>query len=332
MRQGPKISVVMPVYNEEKYIGEAIESILHQTFEDFEFIIINDGSTDRTKSIISSFSDARIKVLTQTNKGLTQSLNKGLSVSTGEYIARMDGNDISLPCRLQKQVEYLESHPRIGLVGAYYLNIDEKGTEFKTYRYATDDKEIRRILWTDCPFCHSLVIYRTQCITEVGDYRERIGPAEDYDLWFRISEKFLVANIPEPLHKVRVTVTGITLKNRINQIRAACLVRYLAQQRKDAGRDDLDQMKDEEIGMLLDSLLPKTKKNVRSVSYSTAFYLAEVLYCTHDYFGSFRHLVSAFCLNPFSVRALDLFGKILLCSILRERGSKFLKRVYRNLL
>ena len=111
----------MPVYNGEKYLQEAIESILNQTFKDFEFIIINDGSTDKTLEIIKSFTDPRIKLITQENRGIIYSLNKGITESRGKYIARMDADDISLPERLEKEYRFLEQNPNYGIVGTTFL-------------------------------------------------------------------------------------------------------------------------------------------------------------------------------------------------------------------
>jgi len=114
----PKVTVLMPVYNGEKYLNEAIDSILGQTFKDFKFLIINDGSTDGTADILKSYKDSRIKVTNnEKNIGLTKSLNKGLKMAKSEYIARMDADDISLPTRLQKQVEFMDSHPKVGVCG-----------------------------------------------------------------------------------------------------------------------------------------------------------------------------------------------------------------------
>lgn len=123
----PKVSVVMSVYNGEKYLPETIDSILNQTFKDFEFIIINDGSTDKTAKILTSYDDPRIRIFNQENMGLTKSLNRAISLAKGEYIARMDADDISYPERLKKQVDYLNKNPDIGLVGSKYIRIDKRG-------------------------------------------------------------------------------------------------------------------------------------------------------------------------------------------------------------
>ncbi|MHA1713815.1 MAG: glycosyltransferase, partial [Candidatus Ranarchaeia archaeon] len=130
----PKVSVIMSVYNAEKHVKKAIDSILSQTFRDFEFIIINDGSTDRTSEILKSYADPRLIVVNQANRGVTQSLNKAIGMARGQYIARMDADDISLPQRLEMQVEFLEEHPEVGLVGTSVITIDEEGKTIKESR------------------------------------------------------------------------------------------------------------------------------------------------------------------------------------------------------
>ncbi|HTU01342.1 MAG TPA: glycosyltransferase family A protein, partial [Candidatus Sulfotelmatobacter sp.] len=134
------MSVLMAVHNEERHIRQAVESILGQTFTDFEFLVLDDGSSDRTREILQSYAgDPRLHLLTQANAGLTRSLNRCLSLACGRYIARMDGNDVSLPHRLEAQADFLDRHPGVGLLGAYYINIDEKGASLKLYRYPTED-------------------------------------------------------------------------------------------------------------------------------------------------------------------------------------------------
>ncbi|HWT81645.1 MAG TPA: glycosyltransferase, partial [Candidatus Methylomirabilis sp.] len=248
----PRVSIIMPVYNEERYVRQAVDSILQQTVSDFEFVILDDGSTDRTLEILQSYRDPRIRLVTQANSGLTASLNRCLPLVSGQYIARMDGNDISHPDRLESQADFLDSHPQIGLLGAAFLQVNQEGVAVKVYTYPIADPSIRQALWSDCPFCHSLVMFRRECIDRVGGYRERIGPAEDYDLWFRISERFMLANLPRPLHQVRIAPTGITLSKRFDQIRATLLVRHLAQERQHSGCDSLERLSEAELEGLLD--------------------------------------------------------------------------------
>ncbi|HRU87460.1 MAG TPA: glycosyltransferase [Syntrophales bacterium] len=278
--KAPRVSVVMSVYNDERYVKAAVESILHQTFRDFEFIIVNDGSTDGTREILSSFHDGRIQVFDQENRGLTASLNRGLALARGEYIARMDGDDVSIPERFAREVAFLDENPSIGLVGTFAYRMDTRGRRVNLYTYKTDPVEIRENLWVDCPFCHSAVMYRKACIDTVGGYRQRIGPAEDLDLWFRITEHFDGANIPEPLHSFRIDPLGVTVEKRFDQLRAGRLVRLLAEKRRETGHDPLDDWTEEELNETLEELYPKTLENIRAVNLANAIYLAEVFYVT----------------------------------------------------
>jgi radical SAM superfamily enzyme YgiQ (UPF0313 family) len=205
MRKSPKVSVIMSVYNGERFLRESIDSILNQTFRDFEFIIINDGSTDRTGEILDSYSDERIKIFNQSNQGLTKSLNKALRLARGEYIARQDADDISEPNRLEVQVAYLESHPDIGLVGSFAKVINEQG-DFTGNELIVPDfsEEIFELLPSRNCLLHGSVMFKRDIIDLVGNYNENFPYAQDYEFWIRISQKFKVANIPKYLYRFRI--------------------------------------------------------------------------------------------------------------------------------
>lgn len=197
----------MSVYNGEKYLREAIESILNQTFSNFEFIIINDKSSDRTWEILEGWSkkDPRIKIArNKKNIGLTKSLNKALKIARGEYIARQDVDDISLFGRLEKELCFLEENKEYGLVGTAFMEID-KGKKLigKLGRQRTkllrDDQNIRRNIIKFNPFCHSSVMFRKEVIEKVGGYNEKFLYAQDYEFWIRIIKYYKVANLQEVL-------------------------------------------------------------------------------------------------------------------------------------
>ena len=172
MTHTPRISIVMSVYNGEKYLREAVNSILNQTFKDFEFIIINDGSTDGTREILESYNDPRIILIHKGNMGLTQSLNKGIALAKGKYIARQDADDISLPERLEKQIEFLERNEKVALLGTAIEIIDEIGNYLQTIKPPTDDSSIRKGIKQNNYFCHGSVIFKRQGFFELGGYRE----------------------------------------------------------------------------------------------------------------------------------------------------------------
>lgn len=209
--KAPKVSIVMSVYNCERYVGEAVKSMLQQTFSDFEFIIVNDGSTDQTPEILRQFDDPRILVIDQRNSGLTVSLNRGIRLAKGEYIARMDADDLSEPERLEKQVEALDRNPGIGVVSCWYKVIDENGFLLAYKRLPNDVKQLAKLLMRDNPICHGSVMMRKRAIQTVGLYNENLRYAQDYELWLRMLRQgygFYV--IPEFLYSYRISPDSVS--------------------------------------------------------------------------------------------------------------------------
>lgn len=194
----PRVSVVMSVYNEERYVGDAIDSILRQTFRDFEFVIIDDGSVDQTPMVLKSYHDPRLRLYHQTNKGQSSALNQGIRRASGCYVARMDADDISLPERLQREVHFLDAHPEIGLVGTWCVKIDARTGQQRLQSLPEEDTAIRRFLTVDNPFIHSSVMIRKSVLHRVGLYHEGFI-WQDYELWVRVARHHQMANISEPL-------------------------------------------------------------------------------------------------------------------------------------
>jgi glycosyltransferase involved in cell wall biosynthesis len=195
----------MSVYNGEKYLEQAIESILDQTFRDFEFIIINDGSTDETSQILQrkQRSDARINIYDQENRGLIASLNKGCRLAKGKYIARMDADDISVPDRFENQVNHLENHPETGVLGTWIKIIDQGGAPQFSWRYPTDPSLVKwTLLFRDC-VAHPSVMMRRQALLSLNFYRPEALHVEDYDLWARATTRTQIANLPQFLYIYR---------------------------------------------------------------------------------------------------------------------------------
>ncbi|WP_150464416.1 glycosyltransferase family 2 protein [Francisella sp. XLW-1] len=212
VENAPIISVVMPVYNAEKYISDAIESILNQTFIDFEFIIINDGSSDRSLEVIEEYKkiDSRIIVVSRENKGIVYSLNEGIALSRGKYIARMDADDISLPDRFINQVEFMDANPQIGVCGSW---IKKFGKNIKTYvwKLEKDDKKLKSLLLFSVPVAHPSVFIRKSILIQNNlRYRENYKDAEDYKLWVDLAEHTKFSNIPKVLLNYRVHRESIT--------------------------------------------------------------------------------------------------------------------------
>lgn len=200
----PEVSVVMPIFNQESFLKEAVKSILDQTFKNFEFLVLNDGSTDNSLKIIKSFKDKRIKIFqNKKRQGLARGLNFLIKKAKGEYIARMDGDDISLPGRLRDQVGFLEKNPQIVLVGSWAKIINEKGEVIGEFKYPTRYAAIRKIILSNNPFIHPSVMFRKKIFKKLGGYDEKLFYSQDYDLFLRLVIKYPCANIPKCLLKVR---------------------------------------------------------------------------------------------------------------------------------
>lgn len=220
----PKVTVLMPVYNGEKYLREAIDSILNQTFTDFEFLIVDDGSTDNSVEIINSYQDSRINLVkNDKNEGLVYSLNRGLSLAKGEYIARMDCDDISLPERLKKQIDFLDSNSEIAVVGTWVKVINEKEETQTIWHYPLKPLEIEWSLYFYCPLAHPSAIFRKNIILAYDGYSQEIADAEDYDLWLRLAKENLLSNINDILLLYRQHDFNITKTHQNRQIAASLI-------------------------------------------------------------------------------------------------------------
>jgi Glycosyl transferase family 2 len=241
MVRQPAVSVVMVVCNVERFLPEAIESILGQTFRDFEFIIVDFGSTDRSKAISAKYAaaDNRIKFHTIPHCGLTEARNAVCALVRGRYIAIMDADDVSLPDRLASEVEFLEKHPEIGLLGGAAEWIDAKGRPLWVYDSPLGDKEIKAVIQTYNPFYHSAVLVRTEAFQHVLGYRTVFTLSHDYDLWLRISEHFQCANLPQVVFKYRLHSRQVSLTRRRQQTLCGLAAEASALSRKTAQPDVL---------------------------------------------------------------------------------------------
>ncbi len=235
----PKISVIMPVYNSEMFVAKAIESILSQDYNNFEFIIINDGSTDNSYKIITSYNDSRIVVINQNNSGVAVSLNRGIAIAKADIIARQDADDISYHDRLSKQLEYLEKNPDIYLLGTNALLVDRNGKKIKALDFNGTDGELKRTILDFNPFIHGSVMLRKEALRNVGMYREQFALCQSYDLWLRICEKYNIGVLNECLYEYRVWSDAISYKNvALNNTMKRIIIEY-AKQRKKFGFDEL---------------------------------------------------------------------------------------------
>lgn len=209
----PAISVVLPVFNGGSYLEEAILSIRNQSFKDFEFIIINDGSTDRSLDVIRrhAYEDSRIIVIDRENKGLVATLNEGVAVAKGELIARMDADDVSSPERLERQHQFMISHSDCVCVGSDVEIIDDNGRKITVLHQLTLDVEIQNeALKGHTTICHPVAMFRRQAFIACGGYDPEMYPAEDLDLWLKLGEIGALANISEVLIRYRILPNSIS--------------------------------------------------------------------------------------------------------------------------
>jgi glycosyltransferase involved in cell wall biosynthesis len=207
----PTISVLLPAYNAQKYIGEAIQSILDQSFKDFEFIIVDDGSTDRTWSLVQEYAhDARIKASQNArNLGLPATRNRLVALAQAEYIAWQDADDVSMPDRLERQLEFMREHPEVGICGGALQFFSARGAE-SVRKYASDDSTLRRSIFRHSPVAHAAALIRRECFEVTGLFPETSPAAEDLAMSFQIGTKYKFGNVPDVVLKYRMNELGLT--------------------------------------------------------------------------------------------------------------------------
>lgn len=239
----PAVSVLMSVYNGQEFVREAIESILAQTFHDFEFLIIDDGSTDRTAEILSEFArrDKRVRIVSHSNRGRATSLNIGIDLSAGKYIARMDADDVALPTRFQEQVEFLEQHPDVVVLGGAVELINVAGQALQTFEQPLEDAQIRLAMQSRCAICHPTVLMKKDSALAAGGYRKALLDADDYDLWLRMAELGKLANLGHVILRYRVHAGQASQRGMRQQTLCVLAARAAATLRKSGGRDPLSK-------------------------------------------------------------------------------------------
>lgn len=223
----PLATVLLPTFNSELHVEEAVLSILRQTFDDFELVVVDDGSTDRTPEIVSSFGDPRVRVERfARNRGISHALNHGIALSASRYIVRMDADDVSVPHRLATQVAYMEAHPDVGVCGTHMAGFGDYECIFA---YPTGHDELKVSLLSYNAIGHPSVVLRRAALAADGlRYRDRYRHAEDYDLWVRCAQRCRIANLPEPL--VRYRVHDFQVSNRFARTQSASAARVRLRQ------------------------------------------------------------------------------------------------------
>jgi glycosyltransferase involved in cell wall biosynthesis len=218
----PRVSVIMPAFNREKYIAESIRSVLGQTFKDFELIVIDDGSTDKTLSVAESFaSDPRVHIVkNEKHLGIAGTRNKALDLARGEYVSPLDSDDVWIDKeKLAKQTAYLDTHPECALVGGAIRHIDTEGKTLKTVVFEQTDADLRNNILQHNPFPQSSLMYRKQAIIDAGSYDMSFQVCDDYNLWLAVGTKHSFANFPEVFTGYRIHDGNITRTKRLTAAR-----------------------------------------------------------------------------------------------------------------
>lgn len=211
----PLVTVLMPAYNAEAYIAEAMESVLSQSFTDYEFLIMDDGSTDNTLQIIRSYTDPRIKVISRPNKGLIDTLNEGLAIAKADLIARADADDNYLPGKLQLQYDFMNTHPDYVLVAADVNYMDKDGHFLMRLNPAGHTyEEIKANFYKKSPFLHPTVMFRKDAVLSVGGYPKNALTFEDYLLWSKLLHKGKMCALDEVLLNVRLNPESVTIDEK----------------------------------------------------------------------------------------------------------------------
>lgn len=211
----PQVTVLMPVFNASRYLKAAISSVLDQTYTDFEFLIVDDGSTDNSLNIIQQFSDVRMKIIHQENAGVAVALNNGLLQAEGTYICRFDADDICEPDRIEKQLNFLKQNPDYCIVGSDAKYILEDGEYLFNYRCPGHlHEEIVSKIYDHCPFIHSAVMYKKEVVINAGAYSPFAHNFEDYLLWVNLAKKGKMRNLSESLINVRFNPASVTIDEK----------------------------------------------------------------------------------------------------------------------
>jgi hypothetical protein len=265
----PMVSVVMSVFNGERFLREAVESILQQSLREFEFIIIDDGSTDHSAPILDSYQtdDTRVKVYRKEHSGLIESLNQGCWLTQSNYIARMDADDIASKDRLKRQVAFMDAHPEIGVLGGAVEWIDATGNSLGTYRYPAEDRQIKATLLEGCALWHPTVVLRREAFVLAGGYRSVVVDAEDYDLWLRIADHFQLANLEAVVLKYRIHPSQVSMRKTKQQTLSMLAAQVAASSRRNGLPDPLNSVETVTCEALAALGVTKARQHNKLASY-----------------------------------------------------------------
>lgn len=269
MSHSSAISAVLPVYNGEAYVREAVESILAQTFTDFELIIINDGSTDGSGAILRELAerDSRIVLVERANSGLVSALNDGIERARADLIARMDADDVAMPERFALQHAQMLARPELGVLGSFIRIMDKTGRIVRLGDYPVSMEATARFMEHGCPVAHPSVMMRREAVLKAGGYRKLFSHCEDYDLWLRISELgYGIANLPRPLLNYRMHGANVSAVHRDAQ-ELGTMVALLAHRTRVAGLPDPTAGAERLYAGLIEAVPPHLRQDVEAALF-----------------------------------------------------------------
>ena len=293
MSHNHSLSVLMAINRDDGLLSETINSILSQTYKDFEFLIINDGTDNGVIETVSKYKDIRIKLIDIPKLGLTKALNHGLKQASGSYIARQDGGDISDLNRLKNQIEFLDNNPEVELVGTWISEYSEFGNHLGNIEFPSTDIELKKRLPFQNVFCHGSVMLNTKVVKILGGYREQFIKAQDYDLWLRISEKFIVANIDEVLYKRTVSRNSITIETKKIQMAYAEIARKCFDARQQGKNEPLNLLNNIQINNNMNS------KKITDSNYY--FYCGRTCFARRMMKQGRVYFIKSILSNPFKI-------------------------------
>lgn len=291
----------MAVYNGEKYLPCSIKNILEQTFSDFELIIVDDNSKDRTLEILKNYKkkDERIRVINNyKNLGAFGALNEGLRIANGSYIAIHDHDDISDINRLSTLLDVFKKNNNLGLLGSSYYIIDPSGNILEKKDVLCDEDQIRTQIIKSNPFCHGSIMFKREVIENVGFYRSKFKYSGDFDFLLRISEKFKVKNIDKPLYYLRRGIESISSKNTEEQTNEHLLILDLATERKEKGKDSFADCPDLSIEEILINKFKHNKKELNKIKGEAVLDFYKISLRTNNHLKAFQYWFQSFRLWP----------------------------------
>jgi hypothetical protein len=274
----------MVVCNVSRFLAESIESILSQTFRDFEFIIVDYGSTDSSKEIVRQFArkDTRVRLQEVPPCGLGEARNAACFLARGQYLAMMDADDVALPERLQLEVDFVTKHPKVGLLGGAVQWINTAGEPLYVGRVPLEDKELRKELSVHCPFWQPTVLLQKEAFVRAGGYRDAFSPAEDYDLWLRVTNYVQCANLEQVVLKYRMHPQQVSFRRKRQQTLGILAAQRSATMRKALQTDPFDSVKVITPDILTDLGISETSQEQAFVSESQAWIRHMILAGEHS--------------------------------------------------